>query len=161
MNGLWFIDGIDLYLTFKVVVETGSADWLKPPPRKESIEHDWKDSHGKEIDTERFFFDSREGVLNMALVADSEEEFREKLDHFVSHLTQPGKRRFSLKAHGERSYYIIYKETNNFTALKPLRGSDMEGKVVYRFSMVFVEPEPQIDNSHTFLIDEEGRFLIT
>lgn len=161
MNGLWFFDGIDIYLTFGVVIESGSADWLKPAPRKASIEHDWKDSNGKEIDTERFFFESREGTLNMAMIANTEEEFLQKLEYFISHLTQPGKRRFSLKSHGENSYYIIYKETNNFTALKPLKGSDLDGKVVYRFSMAFIEPEPQVDNSHIFLVSEDNVFIIT
>ncbi|MFN3341905.1 MAG: hypothetical protein ACK40M_04365 [Flavobacteriales bacterium] len=161
MEGLWFIDGIDLYLNFGIVIETGSADFLKPPPKKESIEHDWRDSNGREVDLERFFFDQREGALNMALIGTSEEDFREKLDNFIGHLTKPGLRRFSLKAHGDRSYYIYYKQTSNFTALKPLRGSDLDGKVVYKFSILVVEPEPQLNPADTFLVDEEGRFIIT
>ncbi len=160
LSGNWFIDGIDLFTTFNVFIEEGSADFLKFPPKKESIEHDWQDANGIEVDLSQIFFGPREGTLNLAIIATSQADFFAKQSAFISHFTQPGKRRFTLTSHGERSYYIHYQECNNYKAVKPLTGEE-SGLFAYRFSMVIREPEPKIDPSDIFLIDEEGRFLIT
>ncbi len=161
VSGYYFIDGIDLWTTFGLVVEEGSADMLQYAPKKESIKHDWMDSNGVEVDLSRIFFGPREIILKCAILCESEEEFWEKHDDFISHLIQPGKRRLSIKAHGERSYYVYYKECNNYTQVKALQGIDTPKKVAARFSLVLEEPEPQVDASHTFLITEEGHFIIT
>lgn len=160
LSGRWFIDGVDLYDIFNLFIEEGSADFLRFPPKKASIEHDWQDANGREIDLSRFFFDQREGVLNMAIIATNSDDFFLKQEQLISHLVQPGLRRLVLSSHGERSYYVYYKECNNYKAEKALTGED-DGLFAYRFSMVLVEPEPQIDASHTFLITEEGHYIIT
>lgn len=160
LSGKWFIDGIDLYTTFNLFIEDGSADFLKFPPKKSGIEHDWQDANGREHDLSRVFFDQREGVLNMAIIATDSEDFFAKQALFLSQMIQPGTRRLVLSSHGERSYYVFYKECNNYRPVKPLTGADT-GLFAYRFSMVIVEPEPQIDASHRFLVDEEGHFIIT
>lgn len=160
LSGKWFIDGIDLYTTFKIFIEEGSADFLRYPPKKQSIEHDWGDANGRDIDLSRIFFDQREGTLNMAIITTSREDFFQKHDQFLSHMTQPGTRRLTLASHGERSYFIYYKECNNYKPVKSLKVEE-ETLVAYRFSMVVVEPEPVIDSSHVFLVDGEGNFIIT
>ena len=160
LGGKWFIDGIDLYTAFNVFIEEGSADFLKFPPKKQSIEHDWMDANGRDVDLSRIFFDQREGVLDMAIIATDSEDFFLKQGLLISQMIQPGTRRLTLSSHGERSYYIYYKECNNYRPVKPLTGADT-GLFAYRFSMVVVEPEPQVDASHQFLVDEEGHFIIT
>ena len=160
LSGKWFIDGIDIYDIFNVFLEEGSADFLRFPPRKNSLEHDWLDAHGRDVDTSRVFLDQREGVLNLAIIATDQDDFFSKQEQFISHLIQPGKRRLVLYSHGERSYYILYKECNNYKPVKPLTG-ELAGLFAYRFSMVVVEPEPQIDASHTFLVGDSGAYIIT
>ena len=160
LSGRWYIDGIDLYTTFSMFIEEGSADFLRYPPKKSSIEHDWQDSHGREVDLSQVFFDQREGTLSLAIIATNRDDFFDKHEKFISHLTQPELRRLTLTSHGERSYYVYYKECNNYKPEKALTG-EMTGLFAYRFSVVLVEPEPVVDNSHVFLVDEEGRFLIT
>lgn len=160
LSGRWFIDGIDLYTAFGIFIEEGSADLLKYAPKKESIEHDWKDANGREVDLSRIFFDQREVVLNMAIICTSAEDFWTKYQQFISQMIQPGLRRLTLASHGERSYYVYYKECNNYRAVKALTGED-SGMFAHRFSLVIVEPEPQVDASHQFLVDEEGHYIIT
>lgn len=160
LSGNWYIDGVDLFTVFNLFIEDGSADFLKFPPKKQSIEHDWQDANGRDVDLSRVFFDQREGVLNMAIIATDKEDFFTKQQLFISQMMQPGLRRLTLSSHGERSYYIYYQECNNYRPVKPLKGPDT-GLYAYRFSMVVVEPEPQIDASHQFLVDEEGHFIIT
>src|SRR5436190_9059255 len=111
-TGYAFIDGIDLWTAFNMIIEKGSADFLRYPPKKDSVQHDWKDSHGIDVDLSRYFFKERQGVLNMAMIADSEDDFWEKHNSFIATLTQPGTRRLSLKSHGQNSYDIFYKECN-------------------------------------------------
>lgn len=161
VTGYFFLDGIDIYTTFGVVIEEGSADFLRYPPKKNSIEHDWQDANGRDVDLSRIFFDQREGVLNCAIFATSEEDFWTKHEQFISQWMQPGLRRLIFKSHGERSYYVYYKETNNYSQIKALKGEDGERLVAGRFSLVIVEPEPQVDASHIFLVDGEGNFIVT
>ena len=165
VSGYAWIDGIDLWTAFGLFIEKGSADFLRHPPKKDSITHDWMDSHGIDVDLSRYFFKERQGALNMGMIADSEEQFWEKHQSFIATLTQPGTRRLTLKAHGERSYFVFYKECNNWTQVKPLKGVDEQifgpNKVGAKFSLVVIEPNPQIDASLVYLVDEEGRFIVT
>lgn len=159
LSNRWFLDGIDLFTAFGVFIEEGSTDFLRYPPKKQSIEHDWQDSNGREVDLSRVFFDQREIVLDMAIVCTDATDFFEKQKLLISNFTQPGIRRLTIASHQERSYYVYYKECNNYKAVKALTGVDA-GLFAHRFSMVIVEPEPQIDNSHIFIIDHDGNFLI-
>jgi hypothetical protein len=161
LSGRFFLDGIDLYTVFGIFIEEGSADFLKYPPKKASIEHDWQDSNGREVDLSRVFFDQREGTLNMAILTNLESDFWQKHNDFISQFAQPGLHRLEFSSHGSKSYFVYYQETNNYKSVKPLRGSEETGLYAYRFSMVIIEPEPQIDASNIYLIDEEGHFLIT
>jgi hypothetical protein len=160
LSGNWFIDGIDIYDVFKVFLEEGSAYFLKFPPRKDSLTHDWLDANGIDVDTSRPFLGPRDVPLNLAIIATDQEDFFLKQSQFLSHLIQPGLRRISLRSHGERSYYVYYKETNNIKPEAPLKG-ELTGLFAYRFTILFVEPEPQIDASHIFLVDHEGTYIIT
>lgn len=160
-NSLWFIDGVDLWTTFSMILEDGSADFLRYAPKKPSLEHDWADANGIDVDLSRIFLAKREGVLRLAILVNSEEEFWAKHDGFIVMMTQPGLRRFELTSHGNRSYYIYYQETSNYDPVKSLKGSSTAYKIAYRFSIVVVEPEPRINASNIFIITDDGRFLIT
>lgn len=162
LNGYWFIDGIDIWSAFSMVLEEGSADFLKFPPRKASTEHDWKDSNGVQVDLSRFFFQKREGVLNFLMFAETEAEFWQKYESFIATMTQPGLRRLELKSHNNRSYYIHYQETNNWSQIKNLKGEWADTyKIIQKFSMVVVEPEPQVDSSNVYLVTEDNKFIIS
>ncbi len=160
-SGYWFLDGIDLWTSFGMLIEEGSANLLRYPPKKESITHDWMDADGIEVDLSRVFFGPREIPLVMGIIASSEEDFWLKHNAFISQLTQPGIRRLTISAHGERSYYIYYKECNNYNPVKALQGKEGARFVGAKFTVVIVEPKPDIDNTHVFIVDEDGRFLIT
>lgn len=159
LSGKWFIDGIDLWTTYSMVLNDGSADFLKYPPKKASTEHDWEDSHGVDVDLSRIFFGKREGVLRFAIMAQSEDDFWNKHDAFITMVTQPGLRRLELASHNNRHYYIYYQETSNYEQIAPLKGLPDSYKIAHRFSIVVVEPEPKV-NKNTYLVDHDGSFLI-
>lgn len=160
-SGLYFIDGADLALTYNIFVEDGSADFLKYPARKQTIEHDWKDSNGIDVDLSRIFLKERTGTLNVVIVTETEADYFTKHTAFITQLAQPGLRRLQVTAHGQRSYYLCYQDCTAYKQIIPLKGSDMEGMIVHRFSIQLMEPEPKLDASDVFIVDENGRFLIT
>lgn len=161
VSGYFFLDGIDMWTTFGVFIEEGSSDFLRYAPKKASIEHDWQDSNGVEVDLSRIFLGPRDIVLNCAIITTNESSFWEKHTNLISQLIQPELHRLSFKSHGERSYYVYYKECNNYKAAVALNGKGDEGLKAYRFSLVIVEPEPQVDASHVFLVTEDNVFIIT
>jgi hypothetical protein len=160
-TGYAFLDGIDLWTQFRIFIESGSAALLQYAPKKESIVRDWGDANGVQVDLSRIFLGARDIVLNCAIVVQSEAEFWEKHNFLISQFAQPNLHRLSFKAHGERSYYVYYKECNNYKAEKALTGNGLTGLKAYRFSLVISEPEPEFDASHVFLVTEDNVFLIT
>lgn len=163
LQGLWRIDGIDLWTTYGIALSTGSADFLKYPPKKESTTHDWKDSHGIDVDLQRIFLGPNEGVLNFYIFANSTQEYFDKHDAFINLWIKPGTRRLEIAAHNDRSYFIYYKETNNYDQVKNLKPGDpmAEYKIVHKFSMVVVEPEPKLYPGNVYIVTEDGKFLIS
>jgi hypothetical protein len=163
MNGFWRIDGIDLYSTYNLILLKGTADFLKYPPKKPSTEHDWGDANGIDVDLARIFLGANEGVLSFLIGANSMQEYFDKHDAFINLWVKPGLRRFEIAAHNNRSYLIYYKEANNYEQVKSLRPGDplSEYKILHKFSLVVVEPEPKIYPGNVYIITEDGKFLIS
>lgn len=158
LNNRHFIDGMDLWNVFSIFVESGSDGFLQYAARKESISHDWLDRNGVDVDLSRYFFDSRNITLRCAMMANSEADFWLKHQGFIAMLTQPGPRRITVVEFGERSFMVYYKECNDFDRFTRIKDTN---QVATKFTLVLVESEPSVDSSHEFIVDEEGRFLIT
>lgn len=161
LQGLWIIDGIDIWKTYGVALEIGSADFLKYPPKKPSIEHDWEDSDGIDVDLSRIFTSKREGVLNFLIFANTNTEYFDKHDAFFSLWKQPGLRRLELAAHNNRSYFIYYQETNNWQQVGALQIGNLTYQIAHKFSVVVVEPEPKLYPGNVFIVTEDGKFIIS
>jgi hypothetical protein len=164
-TGLHWIDGKDLWTVFGIFVESGSDDFLKVPPRKPSIEHDWMDTDGKDVDLSRIFFQDRDITLKCALVATNEADFWAKRAAFIAELRQPGTKRFEVNEFENQSFFVYYKEMTGLTRFTRIR--DLDGVtplVACKFTIVLTENLPadaSIGNSNVYIVDEDGRFLIT
>lgn len=161
-SGRYFIDGKDFWTIFSVIVESGSDDFLKYPSKKESITRDWSDANGLDIDTSQVYLNARDISLRCAILADSEEDFWSKYNGFLKQLTLPGSHRIQLAEFGLRSFYCVYKETpffERFTRVRIEESGDI--KVACKFGITLIDFEPRIENGDEFIVDEEGRFLIT
>lgn len=156
-SGHYYMDGIDLW-NYGVVVEKGSDDFLKYAPAKEVISHDWTDRNGTEVDTSNPLLQSRQIALQCQLYANSASDFQQKYDALIKHLLKPNLRRLQITELGSKTYYCRYKETTSFTRYTRLQGSS---KIWVRFILVLQEPEPQLNSSLTFLVDEQGRYIVT
>lgn len=152
----YFLDGADLWLYYKVGIESGSDDFLKMPKRKDSIMHNWQDENGIDVDLSRVFLEPKEIELKCHIIADSEADFWDNYNRLLTKLTQPGVRRLTIAEFG-RDFYVYYKECNIYTRFTRLLQSQ---KVACKFNLKITEKNPAM-TTQTFIVDEENRFLIT
>lgn len=162
LNGLYFIDGYDLFLSYSLFIESGTDGFLQYPARKDSITHDWPNYNGKDVDTTQVFVQSRTITLQCAIVvraATAAEDFRTKYNAFLALLLKPGTRTFSAVRLGATSYSVIYRDANNFKMFTPLKNNPE--LVACKFSLILEELEPKIDATVTAIVDDDNRILIT
>lgn len=158
LSGRHFMDGIDLYLTYGIFIESGIDDFLKFPARKEGITHDWKDSDGVDTDLSQNFFAPRPIALRCALIAADENDFWKKYNDFIFRLMQPGLRRLEFTQFTGRSFYVSYDATSAFDRFTRLVQAN---KIACKFTLNLTEQKPKLDSANVYLIDEAGRFIIT
>lgn len=154
----YYINGKDLWVTFGVALEKGStSDFLKFPEAKETIEHDWMDSNGIDVDLSRIFYKQKTIAMKCFLVANNEAEWWTKYNQFFAELTLPGLKRFEISEFS-KSFYIYYKDCSNFSRFTRIKNAT---KIVVEFTLTVIEQEPKFDTNNVFLIDETGRFIVT
>jgi hypothetical protein len=160
-SGLWYMDSMDLWNSFSMIIEEGSADFLRFPSKKDSATHDWGDSNGIDVDLSRIFLKERKGVLQCAILATSESEFWDKHEAFFYRLIQPGLRRLEFNSHGNRSYFIFYEDNPLYRQVTKLKGTMSSGLIAHRFNLALVEPEPVLNPSNVFIVTDDGKFIIS
>jgi hypothetical protein len=158
-EGKYYIDGIDLWKAFGIFLESGTDDFLKFPAKKDGISHDWEDANGVDYDLSRVFFKDRTISLNAAIVADSKDAFWQQYNSFLAQIAQPGTHRLTIDEL-DNSFYIFYKECTSFTRFTRIK-TPTGDKVGCKFIINVVEPAPAINNEDVYIVDDEGRYLIT
>ena len=158
--GQYYMDGKDLFLVYGVIVEKGMDDLLKIPDRKDSIEHDWKDENGLDVDLSRVFFEAREVSLQCAILADTDADFFNKYTGFIAMLAQPDLRRLEVSSLS-RSFYVFYKSCTSWVRETKVRGRGEGEKIGFKFTITFIEKNPTIDSSNVFMITDDNMFMIT
>lgn len=159
LSGYYQMDGKDLWTAYSLVVESGSDDFLKYAPRKESITHDWQDSNGIDVDTSRPFVGPREISLRCAIITTTTADFWQKHNGLMADFMQPGKRRITVVEFGNQSFYCIYKDCNDYSRFTRVKEGTTT-KIACKFTLNITEVEPFLDNNHIFIVDEDGRFLV-
>lgn len=158
LSGYWFLDSLDLWDNFKTGIQKSSTDALKFPPKKESLEYNWMDQHGIDVDHSAPKFSARDITLNCFIDCDSTEEFNEMRDALIAQLMQPGLRTLKVAAHGvDKIYYLEYKSCSGFEAVKSLKTESV--KNVHKFSLNMREPDPS-NSASARMVDESGRYII-
>jgi hypothetical protein len=161
-SGYWYWDGIDLWNTFAIGIKEGTALFLQAPAKKDSIVHDWPDQNGIDVDLTKFFFKERDIVLQCWMITETEIEFWQKRNAFLSRISQTGLHRITITAHQSRSYYVYYLSCSAYRQIpsKTLRNIP-DNMIVHEFSITLREPEPQLENFDTFIAADDGSFLVT
>lgn len=156
-SGKYYLDSIDVWNAYGLIVSSGIDDFLKFPERKESITHDWLDRDGIDVDLTETFLKEKDISLDIAIIADNETDFWDKYEKLLNHLRRPGARRIEV-TQLSRSFFVFYKNCSSFTALTKIRN---ENKIACKFTLVLTENEPSINSTNVYLTDEEGRFIVT
>jgi hypothetical protein len=156
-SGLHYIDGKDLWDTYGIIVQSGSNDFLKFPARKDSITHNWLDSNGIDVDLSLPFFDAKKIVLKCTMIAATEDEFWQNYAGFLGEWAKPGTRDWSVSEF-QKTFQVYYTESTEFTRLNKIIGN---AKIACQFSLNLVQVEPDIDEGDAFIVDEDGRFIVT
>ncbi|WP_443945612.1 hypothetical protein ACJVDH_00440 [Pedobacter sp. AW1-32] len=150
------LGGVDLE-SIGVLVESGSADFLKLPDMKDPYKYEWPDKNGVDVDLDNPVFKEKEITLNLAIVAYSEDEFWRNYNAFLNLIKTPGTKRMYVGDLG-RSFFVYYNKMNSFTKLSPISGTS---KIGAKYSVTFNEPIPSMLKPFAFLTTKEGRPITT
>lgn len=156
-SGRYFIDGIDLW-NFKTIVSRGSEDFLRYPARKQSMEHNWPNQNGVEVDLTKVYFDARDITLECAIICQSEADFWTSYKGLLALMAQPGKRRIEIAEFSGQQFFVHYKDCAVYSRFTRIKDSNL---IANKFNITLTENEPSIDNTVVYIVDEQGRFLVT
>ena len=159
--GKYIIDGRDFWTIYSILVESGSDGFLRYPSKKDSIQKDWSDADGIDIDLSGVYFNAREISLKCAIIANDEADFWLKYEAFIVQWKQPGIHRIEVGEFGLRSFYCYYKDTSSFERFTPVQDGNGQLKIACKFTLNIIEAEPKLNNNNVFIITQDGRFLIT
>lgn len=162
LSGYWLLDSIDLWDGFKTgILKGGSTDLLQYAPKKDSIEHDWLDEHGIEVDLSAPKFDPRTLNITCIIITNTKNEFFDNYNALINQLMLPGLHALQIVAHGtDKNYYVYYKSCSAWSQVKSIK-LDNNIMIVHQFTLTLSEPQPEVGASTSRIIDEDGRYLVT
>ncbi len=117
---------------FGLIIQTGTAELLEFPERKESLFYDWTDEHGAQYDLDSPKFEDKEITLRCAILADDNTQFWQYYNGFFAELSKPNWQKLYIFDH-DKIYDCFYKKSGNFNkATKRLKNVD---KVFVKFNL--------------------------
>jgi len=156
-SGAYTLNGNDLWTVYGLLVEGGSGSFLAFPARKDSLQHDFRDRDGLDIDLWQPRFRAREFALSCALHAPDRDAFWARHNGLFAELAASGTHELGIAELG-RAFRVYYKEQRNMKKLTPLDGAP---GAWLRFDLVFGEATWEDNIEKTFLVDHEGRYLVS
>jgi|SRR6185437_7981526 len=153
MNSL---NGHDLKETYGLVISNGTSQFLQFPARKDSVNHDWPEEQGLDIDLGNPKFKAREFTLTCAIIADNQDDFKSRYNGLFTELS-------GLDTHAlylgelDETYQVYYKNQVNLTKLSKINNTV---KVGVKFDLVFGETNPDDNMSAVFLVDDNGAYIV-
>lgn len=148
-------DGYDLKESFGIVFTNGSDTFLALPKRKDSVNHNWPEEQGIDIDLSNPTYESRDFVLNCALIASSRADFFTKYDAFWTQLSSLGTHEL-YHADLDKTFLVFYKSQANVTKLSKIINTT---KVGIKFDLTLSETNPDDNIPAVYLVDDLDRYL--
>lgn len=119
------INGKNLQNVFRLIIQTGTAELLEYPERKDSLTNDWADENGKSYDLETPKFHDKEVTLKCCFFVDDDTQFWTAYNAFFAELQKKGYQQLFIYDHS-KIYEVFYKKTSNFKkATKRLKNTDV------------------------------------
>lgn len=128
------LNGLNLFDTFNLVIQTGTAELLEFPERKEILSNDWREENGQEYDLENPTFKDKEITLSCAIATDTDAEFWTNYNALFNELKKEGFANLFIWDHG-KNYDVFYKKSSSFRkATKRLKNVN---KIFVKFNLTF------------------------
>lgn len=103
----------NLWDEYKIVIQTGTAELLELPERKEILSNDWREENGMEYDLDLPRFKDREVTLSCAFICDSDIDFWTCYENFWDVLKTSGWKNLFINDHS-KTYEVFYKKSDNW-----------------------------------------------
>lgn len=107
------LNDINLFENCGLRIQTGTAELLQFPDRKETLSNDWREENGQEYDLSMVRFKDKEVNLNCAIAADNDNDFWIYYNNFFEELTQSGWQNLYIDDHSN-TYQVHYLKSGNF-----------------------------------------------
>lgn len=115
MDVIYKLEGVDLR-DYGVFV-SGSEGLLSRPNPKKPVTVNWDDYHGEVVDLSKRTYEAREIKLECFIKADSQWDFQEKCNNFLSILDSAGTKRLEVSVGNLEGSENLLKNTRNFSDL--------------------------------------------
>jgi len=162
MNGLWTINGIDLYDAFGAYILKGSYnDLLSPPMPRKRLEHEYIDQDGVAVDTTSpLTYEARRFTLRVALKGISSTQFWSRYNAFFGLVSTPGSFLLYVADLG-KTFTLLYEGTAKAEKLTPIATASQvyavfEVKVLEPLTATIAAPAP-----NTIVSTEAGTYVYT
>lgn len=126
------LNGLGLYEYYLLIIQTGTAQLLEFPERKETLKNDWREENGEENDLQVVRFKDKQVELQCIMLGADDADFWNRYDTFFAQLTRPGLAQLYIHDHS-KTYNCFYLKSSNFKkSSKRLKNVDV---VVVKFSI--------------------------
>ncbi|MXV16826.1 hypothetical protein [Hufsiella ginkgonis] len=110
-KGLYFLEGLDMWLTYGWAPLSGSDDFVPFPERKDPPSHDWGDEDGIEYDLTTPVFMNRQVTIGGTLHASSRTDYNIKRAALWNALKAPGQLDLMVADLGT-TYQVFYSKSS-------------------------------------------------
>lgn len=149
------LGGSDIKELYGLLISGGIPSLLALPERKDSLNHDWPEEPGLDIDLSNPQFKARQFTFNCAIIADDRDDFFSKYNGLFTALSVEGVIPLYINDH-DRTYNVYYISQQNCTKLSKIINTT---KVGIKFDLVFGETNPADNIPAVYLVDDQDRFL--
>lgn len=139
MTNLWFINGIDIWLTFGAYIFKGNYnDLLAPPTPRKRLEHEYTDADGVSVDTTTpLTYEARRFTIKVGMKAASATDFWLRYNAFFQLISQAGSFNLTI-AELDKTFTLLYEGVAKAEKLTPIQTAS--GQVVATFEVKLLEP---------------------
>lgn len=139
MNGLWTLNGVDLYAAYGAAILKGSYnDLLAPPMPRKRLEYEYVDQDGVSVDTtSQLTYQAKRFTLKMALKGNNHTQFWSRYNALFGFLSQATS--FELYvADLDKTFTLLYEGVTKTEKLTPI--NSRAGNVFATFEINVFEP---------------------
>lgn len=151
----YLINGSDLKTIYGIDITNAISPFFAFPDRKASVQNDFPDENGLDIDLTVPTFSARTFTFNCVCSGSNMDDLKSKYFGLFTLLKIQG----SYSVYSDwvnMSVYAYYQKQANLGI--PYKNS--EGGISIKFDLTFGETDPFINIPNVFLVDDQNRFLV-